>query len=507
MQAPMHAKTLMSSSCGRRGWRWSAIVIALALAYAAAITHAQEAASDCRVDVEITRNPSLTLDVTYTCRTTDSMTFMPATTTAREFVRDVRDANGAELTMVASAWDAVARNGQARISYRVDLAALARTADAVPVAVARGDAVTAVLGTWLLQPRHGTVAVPLVIDIAARSSSADLLFVAGLPRVGEAWRLAGTTVYFAGYATIGAFALHVLPVSAPGSLAPGSAPAPAAAPLRLAILPGEFTLPAAELVGWVARTMEAEANFWDGFPAPGLLITLVPSPGQARVGYGRVVPGGGASMAIEVGTAVGRAALYDDWVLVHETIHTAMPFITGRTGWLMEGAATWLEPIVRARAGWKREDDVWREWIENMPRGAGAYEQGGPARGSIYWSGALFMLLADIEARRATDGRVGIEDCLRGQLRAGPQAALRLPREAWVQRCDAALGVPIVAPLVARLVDRGEPVDLPALWRSLGVSLQDGRIIYDDAAPLAAIRRLIVVGHPSRPQRRVPLPV
>ncbi len=335
----------------------------LALALAATHAHAQEAAPDCRVDVAISLAPSLTLDVAYACRATNSMTFMPATTEARAFVHDVRDARGAELTMVASAWDAVAENGQARLSYRVDLGALARASDAVPVAVARGDAVIAVLGTWLLQPRHGTVAVPLVIDIVPRPSTPDLLFVSGLPQVGAAWRLAGTTVFFAGYATIGAFALHTLPVSARGSFAAGATTIVAAEPLRLAILPGDFALPQAELVRWVARTAEAEANFWDGFPAPGLLVTLIPRPGLGRVGYGRVVPGGGASMAIEVGTEVDRAALYDDWVLVHETIHTAMPFVTGRTGWLMEGAATWLEPIVRARAGWKREADVWREWI------------------------------------------------------------------------------------------------------------------------------------------------
>ncbi len=141
-----------------------------------------------------------------------------------------------------------------------------------------------------------------------------------------------------------------------------------------------------------------------------------------------------------------------------------------------------------------------------MPRGAGAFEPGNAGRGSIYWGGALFMLLADIDARRVTDGRLGIEDCLRDQLRSGPQAALRLAREAWIARCDGVLGVPVVAPLVARLVDRGEAVDLPALWRSLGVALQDGGIVYDDNAPLATIRKLIVAGHPARPQRRVPLP-
>jgi hypothetical protein len=34
-------------------------------------------------------------------------------------------------------------------------------------------------------------------------------------------------------------------------------------------------------------------------------------------------------------------------------------------------------------------------------------------------------------------------------------------------------------------------VDLPDLWRRLGVELRDGKITFDDNAPLAAVRRAI----------------
>jgi hypothetical protein len=473
----------------------------------AAVADAAEPNADCRADVTLSAAPSLHVDVVYRCRSDAPVAFRVANAAARGLVADVRDRRGnAVAPQEGQQWQVPADGGEAVLAYRIDIGALGRTADSIPVAVSRGRASLALLGTWLLQPQLETRDWPS-IDIVPRAGPAELRLATGLPRHGEAWRLAGTSVAFAGYTALGEIGLHEIVVTRPGSLAPGARPATASEPLRLAILPGDWMLPAAELVTWVQRTAETQANFWDGFPAPGMLVTLVPRPAAARVGYGRVVPGGGATMAIEVGTRSSRAALYDDWVLVHEFIHSAMPFVTGRAGWLMEGVATWFEPIIRARAGWKSEADVWREWIESMPRGAAAFEQGiARGSGSVYWSGALFMLLADIEIRRATSGARGLEDCLRGVLREGGHAALRWPLALYIQRCDAALGGRYLGPLVDRFVERGERVDLAALWRSLGVSLEGGVVRFDETAPLAAIRRQIVMGNPARPQRRVSMP-
>ncbi len=53
---------------------------------------------------------------------------------------------------------------------------------------------------------------------------------------------------------------------------------------------------------------------------------------------------------------------------------------------------------------------------------------------------------------------------------------------------------------------KGEPVDLAAFWKGLGVAQIDGRIVLDDAAPLAKWRKMIVFGPPGRPPRHVKLP-
>ena len=234
----------------------------------------------------------------------------------------------------------------------------------------------------------------------------------------------------------------------------------------------------------------------------------LPMDGRPGIGFGRTVPGGGATIMVEAGSDVNKRRLFDEWVLVHELIHTGMPFIDGDGTWLMEGAATYVEPIIRARAGWKTEDEAWKEWIDDMPRGSGAFTVGlANAEGrQNYWGGATFMLMADLGIRRGTDGAKGLEDCLGGVLWGGLDATKRVSVEQFAQACDRATGTNVVGALVADHYEKQQAVDLAGLWKRLGVAEVAGRIVYDDSAPDAKWRKMIVMGPPSRPPRHVKLP-
>jgi hypothetical protein len=226
------------------------------------------------------------------------------------------------------------------------------------------------------------------------------------------------------------------------------------------------------------------------------------------VGYGRTVSGGGATVMVEVGSAVEPRRLFNDWVLVHELIHTGMPYVRGRGTWLMEGAATYIEPIIRARAGWKTEEEVWKEWVDNMPRGVAAFAAGLPNSSGQqnYWGGATFMLMADIGMRRASDGARGLEDCLAGALWNGFDAPQTVQVSDYAAACDRAAGTTVMSELVDRYYRGTQAVDLDRLWQQLGVAEVGGRIVLDDAAPLARWRKMIVMGPPGRPPRPVKLP-
>lgn len=443
-------------------------------------------APDCTVNGALADTNGLSLVVSYRCRSSQPLSFQPGEDRASSFVRDLKVEQ---------------KNGVAEAHYRFDLSGFARAVDSTSIAVLRGGGVLATLGSWLLEPR-GYERMP-TIDIRM-STGPDLVFTTGLPKAGDAWRLAGTTVRFAGYSALGRLAFREFAVPAPGSLRPGQPPASGV--LRVAILDGVSEGGRAELFDWVERTAEALSNYWAGFTAPQALVALVPVSNKRGVGYGRTVSGGGATVMVEVGSDTDRRRLFGEWVLVHELIHTGMPYIRGRGTWLMEGAATYVEPIIRARAGWKTEEEVWREWVDNMPQGAPAFANGlANASGRAnYWGGATFMLLADIGLRRATRGARGLEDCLGGALWSGLGATQRTGVADYAAACDAAIGTTVMSGLVDRYFNKAEAIDLAALWKELGVSVTAGRVTFDDAAPLAPWRKMIVPG--NRPLKRVKLP-
>ena len=264
----------------------------------------------------------------------------------------------------------------------------------------------------------------------------------------------------------------------------------------------------ADLVDWVNRTAEALSNYWQGFTDRQVLVGLVPTGTRGPTGFGRSVAGGGPTVMVQVGREVDRRRLFTDWVLVHELVHTAMPYLRGRATWFMEGSATYIEPIVRARAGWKSEEEAWKEWIDNMPRGLEAVARGlvNASGREAYWAGAIVMLMADVEIRRRTQGAKGLEDCLAGALWAGLDGPARVSLVDYAAACDRASGTTAMGELVERHHANANPVDLAAYWKQLGVALEAGRIVLDDTAPLARWRKTIVMGPSGRPERPVKLP-
>jgi hypothetical protein len=432
---------------------------------------------DCTADVTLA--PGLKLDVHYRCRADSALRFEP--------VGRVEP-----------------RNGIVEARYAVDLTRTSADAHELIVRGAGADAgALATLGTWLADPQ-GYDRLP-VIDIRVHAPE-GLGFAAGLPKVGDAWRLAGSSAAYAGYSALGRVSLYELPEPAPGSLRPGAAKEQGV--LRLAILDGVSEGARADLVDWVRRTTEAESNYWRGFTARHLLVGLVPTATRGPAGYGRTVSGGGASVMVEINRDVDRRRLFDDWVLVHELVHSGMPYLMGRATWFMEGAATFVEPVIRARAGWKTEEEAWKEWIDNMPRGVGAFRRGlvDASGRENYWAGALFMLMADIDIRRDTDGAKGLEDCLGGALWAGFDGPRRMRLSDYAAACDRATGTTAVSGLIGRYFNGGPPVDLAGYWKELGVALVDGHIVLDEHAPLARWRRMVVMGPTGRSEKPVKLP-
>jgi predicted metalloprotease with PDZ domain len=267
-------------------------------------------------------------------------------------------------------------------------------------------------------------------------------------------------------------------------------------------LPNGVALTAEVLTAWVDAVAESNRRFWGRSPAQHGLVILIPSL-RGGVPFGRVLSLGGSVVTVLIGKSATARDLYDDWVLVHEFLHLGSPMMRDAGPWLNEGIATFYEPVLRARAGWKSEDEVWREWISQMPRGLPAMTGIGlsnAGRGGIYWGGALFVLMAEIELLQASQGQYGFSDCLRRVLADGGDATTKWPTMRLLQSCDKAIGQDVVRPLAQRHMAKGSAMSLDEIWQKLGVTLsEDGKITYDDSAELAWLRPLIIWGGAEHP--------
>ena len=114
--------------------------------------------------------------------------------------------------------------------------------------------------------------------------------------------------------------------------------------------------------------------------------------------------------------------------------------------------------------------------------------------GRTYWGGALFCFVADVQIHEQTKNKKGLEDALRGILEAGGDIREDWDLEKTLEIGDRAAGVKVLENLYGEWKDKPVQVDLPALWKQLGVESAGGTVRLHDDAPLAAVRRAIVVG-------------
>jgi hypothetical protein len=256
--------------------------------------------------------------------------------------------------------------------------------------------------------------------------------------------------------------------------------------------PGE---PLRKLVlGWVASSARAVTVYYEQFPVSNLRI-------RVRFFEGRGVRGGqttgwnGASITIAVGRSSSASDLSEDWELTHEMVHLAFPSVPEEHHWIEEGSATYVEPIARARAGDLSPEKVWGDLIDGLPKGLPQAGDRGldftPTWGRTYWGGALFCLLADIEIRKRTGNKKGLEDALRAILKAGGTIESDWPILRTLEIGDRGTGVPVLRELYDKMKAAPAPVDLTALWNELGVERRNGRTEFNDRAPLAPIRKAI----------------
>jgi hypothetical protein len=411
------------------------------------------------------------------------------------FVRDLE-------VKTRDGWKTVERRGnewvepscvrRCTIRYRIDLGDVAKACgDEVDCARRVGDATLSPALAWLAHPVPKSD-VPVVVRVRTPDAAQ---FLSGMASVDEA----GLTFAFRAYdldegsfTAFGPMRRYRVDVKGRGAIEKGR--------LDVAIV-GEqrFAMPDPTIRAWVEEAADVVTPLFGRFPVDRTTLFIVPAKGESDVVFGKVLSLAGASVVLVMGDQMPASARHQDWVLVHELFHLGFPTFRGEGRWLGEGLATYYEPILRARAGWTTEAEVFRQFARNMPRGLPSR---GPAPGlasredldSIYWGGALFCFAADVRIREETHGRRSLDDAIRAGLARGGDAT-RVWTVAEVMKLgDEITGTRVLTDMYQRYAARGERIDLDGLLASIGVERGGEGVDLDDSKPLAWVRRGIV-GH------------
>ncbi len=265
-------------------------------------------------------------------------------------------------------------------------------------------------------------------------------------------------------------------------------------------LAADLPLPHPIVLEWVRRAAVAVTNYLGRYPVKELSLNIAPG------GHGAVSDGvthGAQNIRVRLGRRAKAADLDGDWVLTHEMFHLAFPTLNDRYLWMMEGLSDYLEPVARGRVGQLTPEEVWREFVEGLPRGLPEEGDRGlddtSNRERIYWGGNLYWLLADVRIREKTNNRYSVDDAIRAILDDGGNGDANWSLERVLKVGDKATQTTVLKDLHEELGPKPGAVDLDALWKLLGVKYNRGAITFDHTAPDASVRIAITSGHsPAR---------
>lgn len=254
------------------------------------------------------------------------------------------------------------------------------------------------------------------------------------------------------------------------------------------------------ILNWIKRSAQAVTQYYGMMPVKTLSIKIHLNSG-GKIGFATAgIEKGRAEIEIPLGENISENTLTNDWVLPHEMVHLAFPLVWKQHRWLTEGMATYIEPFARLQINNISAQEVWFDLIKNckkgLPRSASDVLEGTSSIDRMYWGGAIFCLVADLQIRKKTDNRMGLQDAMKAICKSGtniesdtePRDALRIG--------DKAIGSSILIPLYDLYSTNSVSADLKSIFNDLGVKYSEGQrtVSFDNTAPLAKIRKSINSG-------------
>jgi hypothetical protein len=273
--------------------------------------------------------------------------------------------------------------------------------------------------------------------------------------------------------------------------------------LQVDFAAGQLDLSQDAIFAHVQAAATAITTYYGRFPVDRARILIVPVPDRSGIVQGTTwgdMAGSPGMTRFRIGQHVTQEDLNDDWMMTHELDHMAFPSLPDDQHWMEEGLATYVEPIARVETGELKPQQIWHDMVRDMHKGEPAEGDQGLDHthtwGRTYWGGAMFCLVADVEIRRQTDNKKGLQDALRAIVAHGGTINHEWPLDKALAIGDQATGTHVLTEQYAKWKDAPVTVDLDKLWAELGIRRDGDAIEFVDNAPLAKIREAIA--HRSR---------
>lgn len=256
-----------------------------------------------------------------------------------------------------------------------------------------------------------------------------------------------------------------------------------------------------DLISWVDDAARSVILYYGSLPLKRTVISVTQTAdrgvGFATASYSDRFEEG--RIKVNLGRYTRARDLKDTWTLTHEMVHLTFPLVNDRYNWLTEGIATYVEPIGRYRAGLISREKLWGDLVDGLPQGQPQIGDRGLNHthtwGRTYWGGAIYCLLADLELRKETKNRYGLEHALRGIMYAGANAGSELLNAREILKlADKHTKTSVMTRIYDQQKNRPVTINLHRIWRQLGVKKTGGRVVFNNNAPMAHIRKAIESG-------------
>lgn len=274
--------------------------------------------------------------------------------------------------------------------------------------------------------------------------------------------------------------------------------------LRLAVMYGKHKSDSEHIKKWIKTMADSVAQVGDGFPLKDAQVLVILTDGNGgAVPWGQVNRGGGQGVLFVVNSYKSEKQLFADWTAAHEFSHLLTPY-TPNDRWLSEGFASYHQNISRLRSGLLDEETAWGKLTAGFARGAkSAAQSNAPILNKanrrnnmqMYWGGAVFALKADVLLQQTTEGKMSLSQALSGLKSCCLDTGKGWSAKQLFKELDRISQTDVFSKLFQQEVLRQSFPEYQSILKQLGISTsKQGKVILEDQAPLASIRKRIAKG-------------